>query len=312
MADAKKLNFALVGHNAPWWMLGEITKKALAHEGFEVELSRSNREEQVGRVARGEADFGVNGKHQLAWAYRGIAQYEGQPLSNLRAIASVDQPHWLAFAVTYETRLTAIEQIKSEEFPLRIFTPHSRYGGRVGSVAFIVDKVLDAYGFTLEDIERWGGKVWTSENGGDQALREGNFDAMTARAFAAYGPGPAGQFWQVATIRNNLRFLPITSDVLDKLCQRYDLHRGLMPKLLMRGVDEDVPTFYFPNTVIYTSAQTDEELAFTTAKGLDEHCECFLEGYVPFCYNPFRACQDTGAPLHPGAERYYRSRGYLK
>ena len=116
----------------------------------------------------------------------------------------------------------------------------------------------------------------------------------------------------VRSARNNLRFLPIASDVLDKLCQRYDLHRGLMPKLLMRGVDEDVPTFYFPNTVIYTSAQTDEELAFTTAKRLDEHCEYFLEKYVPFSYSPFRACRDTGAPLHPGAERYYRSRGYLK
>ena len=309
MANGKKLVFMILVRDSGWWTLGEITRQALAHDGFEVELSWAKREDRLELIAKGEADFGVNAGYEVAWAYRGIGIYDGQPISNLRAIASIGHPNWHAFAVTYETRLTAIEQIKERQFPLRIYTPHAAFGGRIGSGGFVTDRILEAYGFTLKDIERWGGKIITGEGGGNRALRECNFDAMVYRAYAGFGPG--GHRWQEASMFNNLRFLPIASEILDELGRKYGLRRGLMPRLLMRGVDEDVPTLYFPHFVIYSSIHLDDELAFMTAKSLDEHNEYFAERYIPFLYNPFRACQDTGAPLHPGAERYYRSRGYL-
>ena len=309
MANRTKLVFMILVRDSGWWTLGEITRQALAHEGFEVELSWATREERMERVANGEADFGVNAGYEVSWAHRGIGIYEGRAIPNLRAIASIGHPNWHAFAVTYESRLTAIEQIKERKFPLRIYTPHAGFGGRIGSGGFITDKILEAYGFTLEDIKRWGGKVLTGENEGNRSQRERNFDAMVYRAYAGFGPG--GHRWQEATILNNLRFLPIASHVLAEVGEKYGLRRGLMPRLLMRGVDEDVPTFYFPNFVIYSSIHMDEEIAFMTAKSLDEHNEYFAERYVPFLYNPFRVCRDTGAPLHPGAERYYRSRRYL-
>jgi hypothetical protein len=293
-----------------WWKLGEVTKQVMAHEGFDVELSWTVREERVGRVAKGEADYAVNADYEVAWAYNGVGPYEGTPLPDLRAIASIPHPNWHAFAVTYESRLSSIEEMKQKKFPLRIYSPHATFGGRIGSGGFITDKLFEAYGFSLADIESWGGKVWTSENGGNYVFREHNFDAMVYRAYPGYGP--VGKLWQEATILNNMRFLPIASNVLDQLEKKYGLHRGLMPQNLMRGVDKDVPTLYFPNFVIYTSRHMSEELAFVTAKSFDEHCNYFFETHLPFSYNPFLACKDTGAPLHPGAERYYRSRGYMK
>jgi TRAP-type uncharacterized transport system substrate-binding protein len=309
MVNKKKLTFMILVRDSGWWTLGEITRQALAHDGFDVELSWAKREERLDLIGNGKADFGVNAGYEVAWAYRGIGIYEGQPITNLRAIASIGHPNWHAVAVTYETRITAIEQIKERQFPLRIYTPHAAFGGRIGSGGFITDRIFEAYGFTLKDIERWGGKVITGEGGGGRALRECNFDAMTYRAYAGFGPG--GHRWQEATMFNNLRFLPVAPHLLSELCQKYGLRQGLMPRLLMRGVEENIPTLYFPNFVIYSSIHLDEELAFLTAKSLDEHNEYFAERYVPFLYNPFRVCQDTGAPLHPGAERYYRSRGYL-
>lgn len=305
----KKLVFMILVRDSGWWTLGEITRQALAHDGFDVELSWAKREERLELIANGKADFGVNAGYEVAWAYRGIGIYEGQPITNLRAIASIGHPNWHAVAVTYETRITAIEQIKERQFPLRIYTPHAAFGGRIGSGGFITDRILEAYGFTLKDIERWGGKILTGEGGGNRALRERDFDAMVYRAYAGFGPG--GHRWQEATTFNNLRFLPIASHVLSELCEKYGLRQGLMPRLLMRGVEQDIPTLYFPHFVIYSSIHLEDELAFLTAKSLDEHNEHFAERYIPFLYNPFRVCQDTGAPLHPGAERYYRSRGYL-
>src|SRR5262245_60291409 len=310
ISKSRKLTFTIGPPNAPIWMLSEVTKRALRHEGFEVELFSGSRTRQFDGIASGEIDFGVIQQHAVLWASRGIGHFQGRPVSSLRAIAYIDSPTWLAFGVTWETRLAAIEEIKDRKFPLRIVTSHETQAGGISNINFVIDRILEAYGFTLYDIKRWGGKQLTSQTDRSRVQRECNFDAMIGQAYAGYGP--VGKLWQEATILSNLRFLPIASNILDDLCAKYDLRRGLMPKLLMRGVDEDVPTFYFGGRVIYTSTHLDEEIAYITAKRLDEHYEYFLEAYMPFCYNPFRACRDTGAPLHPGAERYYRSRGYLK
>ncbi len=309
MANKKKLTFNALYRDSGWWVIGEILGKALAHEGFEVEITWATREQRMASVASGDADFGVNEENEVWWAFHGIGPFEGKAIPDLRAIASVAQPAWFAFAVTYETRLTAIEQIKERKFPLRIYTPHARMGGRISSMAYLTERVFEAYGFTLQDIERWGGKHWTGENDGNQALREHNFDAIIYRT---YHGGPAGKRWQEATILNNLRFLPFASNVLDELSKKYHLRRGFMPRLLMRGVEENVPTFYFPYKIMFTSKHMDEEIAFITAKSLDEHADYCLETHYPTSFNPVIACQDMGVPFHPGAERYYRSRGYMK
>ena len=157
----------------------------------------------------------------------------------------------MPFAVTYETRLTSIEQIKEQRFPLRIYTNHGRLPGIAGRIwfpAYLTDRLFEAYGFTLQDIERWGGKNWTSENGGNEALREHNFDAIITRAVSGYWP--VAVRWYYATMENNLRFLPIASKVLDELCKKYHCRRGFFPKYFYRGVEENVPTFYFPYMTI--------------------------------------------------------------
>jgi len=310
MSKGKKLTFMAGTRDSGWWVIGEIMRKALAHEGFEVEVTWDTREQRMASIASGDADFGVREEHEVRWAFHGRGLCEGRAAPDLRAIASFAQPSWMTFAVTYETRLTAIEQIKEQKFPLRIYTPHARMGGRIGSMAYLIDRIFKAYGFTLQDIERWGGKHWTAENGGNQAIREHNFDAIIYRAYPGYGP--AGKVWQEATMLNNLRFLSFASDVLDDLSKKYHLRRGFLPRLLMRGVEENMSTLYFPYKIMFTSRHMDEELAFITAKSLDEHPDYFLETHYPTSYNPFIACQDTGVPLHPGAERYYRSRGYIK
>jgi len=48
------------------------------------------------------------------------------------------------------------------------------------------------------------------------------------------------------------------------------------------------------------------------AKGLDEQHGLLKWAVVPFSYDPATVADGGGVPLHPGAERYYRERGYLK
>lgn len=313
MGKGKKLKFMALVPYSGWWVIGEIMRKALAHEGFEVEVmclpfTNAGYEQRRASVASGNADFGINPGDEMRWAFHGIGPYEGRAIPDLRIIASVAQPFWFVFAVTYETRLTAIEQIKEQKFPLRIYTFPAFSG--ISCQAFITGEIFKAYGFTPQDIESWGGKHWTIENGGDQAISEHNFDAILSRVYQGCG-GPMGKFWHDAAVLNNLRFLPMSSKALDELSKKYRLHQGFIPRFL-RGVEENVPTIYYPYSVIYTSRHLDEEVAFIAAKSLDEHPDCFLDAIMPTSYHPLIACRDTGVPFHPGAERYYRSRGYIK
>jgi TRAP transporter TAXI family solute receptor len=303
MDKGKKLKFLVFVPDSGWDTIGKVVRKVLGHEGIDVELVWTTGEDKNARLVRGEADFTV-AREDLSWAYHGSGPYQGQAMPNLRAIASIPEPNWLGFAVTHETRLTAIEQIRERKFPLRIPAHDAGRAGRRVSLGFEIDRIFEAYGFTIQDLERWGGGL----RGG--AIREGNFDAAVYRAYA--GSGPVGRMWQEVTNFNNMRFLPIKDDILDELGKKYGLRRGLMPKALFRGMEEDVPTFYSQGRVMYATTRMDEGLAFLIAKSLDEHSQYFLETHLPLSYNPRLACRDTFAPLHSGAERYYSSRGYMK
>jgi uncharacterized protein len=303
------LTFALVVRNAPWWNLGIITQKVMGSLGYEVELSQSKSEDhQIDRVAGGEADIGVNADFMLPWTLNGTGYYRRRATPNLRAIVFVDQPMWLGFAVTQETRLTSFEQIRERRFPLRLYT----YRGSevTGSMAFAISEVLRAYDITLEQIEEWGGHIWTDTNGGKDAVREGNFDAFFKHAYPAYGP--VGSAWQQASIRHNLRFLPVRKEILSALATKHGLQSGLLPNTLLRGADEDVPTLFFKGHTIYVTEKFDERLAYAMAEAFHKQSDLFLTRYVTFGYNPFVACRDVAIPLHPGAERFYRENGYLR
>jgi TRAP transporter TAXI family solute receptor len=308
MTRKTALSFALVIPNAPWWNLGIVTKQIMKTHGYDVELSQSKSEDlQIKRVADGDADIGVNTEYMALWSFNGTGHYKGQPKPNLRAIAYIAEPCWFGFAVTRETRITSFEQMLKMRFPLRLYT----YRGDeiTGSTAFVIREVLRGYDITLEQIEEWGGHIWTDLNGGKEAVRDGNFDAFFKHAYPAYGP--VGMMWQQASIRSNLRFLPVRDDILADLTARHGLSRGLLPNTLMRGADTDVPTVHIKGHIIYVTDKFDEKLAYLMAKAYCEQSDVFMSRYVRFGYNPLTACNDVTIPLHPGAERFYREAGFL-
>lgn len=308
-SEKKYLNFALVVKNAPWWNVGVITQQCLAGRGYEVELTQSKSEDhQLERVAGGDAHIGIVGDYMAGWALTGTGHYNGRMMPNLRAIAFIGQPQWFGFAVRQETRLRSMEEIREQKFPLRLYT----YRGSeiTGGVAFVYEEVLRAYDMSFEKIEEWGGRIWTDLNGGQEAVREGDFDAFFKHAYASYGP--VGRRWQEATIHYNMRFLPLREDVMADMAARHGMRPGTMPDTLMRGVDREVRTLYLKGHVVYVAESMDDDLAYLIAQSYHEHADLFALRYVHFGYNPFMACRDVTIPLHPGAERFYRKEGFLK
>lgn len=227
----------------------------------------------------------------------------------LRAIANFPHNDRMVFAVRKETGITSFRDLAAKKFPLRVSTPlrETNHSG-----AWCAEKVMNAYGFGFDDIERWGGEVLRDRprmlSGAGAPVSE-EFDAVFDEAIMTLR-------WKKLTEQNDLRFLPVDDDVMARFTQR-GWKRGTLAKGLFRGLDEDVPTLDFSGWLMYCAAALPDDFAYWVVMAIDEQKEAIqrsmdrpgsgLTGKIEIR----NLCRDLPVPLHPGAERYYREKGYL-
>ncbi|MBV9581848.1 MAG: hypothetical protein JO057_24975, partial [Chloroflexi bacterium] len=296
-----------VGSGTPWRTLGEITAQALAPLGHHVSIDgRVFGINNPRMIADGAVDFGGGFAQRVQWAYAGIHDYaQDPPRGNLRILAAIEFPSWLGVAVRWETGLTHLAQIRERQMPVRV---------RGGTDA--ASRLIWAHdGLSRQQIEGWGGRFPSPpaprgypQEGADRSVRGGDFDVIMDNVYAAYTP--EAQHWLEASILFNLRFLPLEPELIQTICTQLGGTPGALPIRLLRGVTEAVPTVQRPPQVIYARADLPADFAYVVAEALDAHRGLFRLTHMPLSYDPHTVAQDTGVPLHPGAERYYRAMGY--
>jgi TRAP-type uncharacterized transport system substrate-binding protein len=246
----------------------------------------------------------VNPSVVLTLAYRGTGPYpKPQPV---RAISVIPSRDWLGFAVTEASGLTSLSDVKAQRFPLRV----SVRAQRDHSVHLVVDQVLKVYGFSLSDLEEWGGKVIYDEGLPADPERfgrvaAGQVDAIFDEAVTRFIP---------LAMQQKMRFLPIEEPERGKLAAM-GLRIEAMPRSIFPMLPADVPAVDFSGFPVFTHADTPESLVYDFSKALDAR-----KAQIPYQQpGPLPTevmCKDTpegplDVPLHPGAERYWKEAGYL-
>jgi TRAP transporter TAXI family solute receptor len=297
------------GSGTPWRTLGEIAAQALAGAGYEVEIDgRAWGVANPRLIADGQMDFGGGFASRVRWAFEGVHDYAGDPpRSNLRILAAIEHPSWLAVAVRWESGITELSRIRERQLPVRV-----RGGGDAAG-----RMILEHYGLSRSQIESWGGRfpprpapAGYPRIDEDRSMRDGDFDVIIDTLYAANTP--EARHWIEASVLFNLRFLPLPSVVIERICKEVGGVPGAIPNRLVRGITEPVPTVQRPPQVIYAREDMPEDLAYTIARALDESRHLFRLTHIPFSYDPRTASADVGVPLHPGAARYYRASGSLR
>lgn len=257
-------------------------------------------------VARREADLGIiNPGGPLTMAYRGKGPFrEPVPVRAITVIPSVD---WLGFAVRESSGLASLADVKSREYPLRV----SLRSQRDHSVHLYTDEVLKAYGFSVADIEAWGGHVTydygTPMDGPRIAmLRAGEVDAIFDEAVTRFIP-PA--------VELGMRFLPLEEPILKQM-EDLGFRRGTMSRKQFPMLPADVPALDFSGWPLFTRADVPEDFIYNFCRALDAR-KARVAWQQPGPLPLDTMCRDTpegplDVPLHPGAERYWREVGYLK
>jgi TRAP-type uncharacterized transport system substrate-binding protein len=91
---------------------------------------------------------------------------------------------------------------------------------------------------------------------------------------------------------------------------------GIVPKSFFKRMKNNVPTIDFSGWPMVVRADMPNDVAYALCEALELRCKTIpTDNFRPLkiaqlCANDAEAPFDV--PLHPGAKRFYRERGYLK
>jgi TRAP-type uncharacterized transport system substrate-binding protein len=260
----------------------------------------------IDAVASGAAQFAIcNPGGILAMALKGAGPWK-EPVP-VRAITVFPQFDQMGLAVTAGCGISSLAEIRDRRYPLRI----SLRGQRDHSTHMVTEMILAAAGFSLADVESWGGQLRYD----DEVPRRGGRLDLVARGEVDAIFDEALPVWANDALKLNMRFLPVPEPELRKLeamgLGRNPITRGEYPDL-----PEDVPAIDFSGWPVFTLASTPDSTvtAFCAALEARKARIPWFGGEGPMPLD--RMVQNTPEapvtiPFHPAAERFWRDRGYL-
>ena len=253
-------------------------------------------------IVNGELEIAlINPSGCLTQAYRGKGAF-AEPLP-VRSLASY--PSWDRFTVALHpsTGITSIAQIKERRYPLRLSIRESP----THSTRFLVDQILEADGFSLADIESWGGSLQLIGSPRDprriKALADGELDAIFDEGVNT---------WLPQALEAGLRPLALEEETLRHL-EAIGWRRAVIPAGRYASLDEDHTCVDFSGWLLYTRAALPDETAYRACAALHARADV-----IPWDTRAYTGIDQIGrdtdvtpldVPLHPGAEQWYREQG---
>jgi TRAP transporter TAXI family solute receptor len=289
-----------------WFVMGgvmaDIFKKSLPPGSTVDALPKSGGIGNPKLLDLKKADLGFAFPITANWAWNGVYRYD-KKIRNIRAIAGGLDSYWVLGAVKADKGINSWADMKSGKKDLRICTQSK------GSLSeFAARQVLEAYGISYQDLKGWGGDILMK--GFKEmvpALKEGAIDGFLMMAT------PFHPTWTEAAISRPLKFLPMEDAVLGKLKQKYGYTSSVVPAGMFKGLEKDVVTIGFP-TCLLVREDISPEVVYTLVKAIVENKEKIQSAYKSFkAFDPKTAWKPEklgGVPLHPGAEKYYKERGW--
>lgn len=247
-----------------------------------------------------EAAF-VNPSALLTQAYRGVGLFK-TPLP-VRIIASY--PSWDRFvlAVHPRTGIRSLRDLKDKKHPLRVSVREDP----THSTIVLIDQIFALHGFTLQDIEAWGGQLITCGGPSDgrrlEPLARGELDAVFDEGIMV---------WLAEALAAGLvpiELDPAEFEALGKLGWR----RVALPKARFPQLQRDVDTVDFSGWPIYASASLPDQVAYDICAAVAAR-----EAEIPWekrsggdARHMVTETESTpmDVPLHPGSARWLREHG---
>jgi TRAP-type uncharacterized transport system substrate-binding protein len=290
---------------APNWFQAKVILRSAAG-ARPVTLFAVSSAEGIFAVANREADLAIiNPACMLSVAVKGNGIFkEPLPLRAVTVIPSWDQ---FVFAVRPETGIERFEDIAAKKPKLRIMMR----GALDHTLHHMFDDVAAAAGFSRADIAAWGGEV----------LKKGSVPWPHSPTFKALVSGEvdalfdeAAHSWLPQALEAGMRILSLSEATVQKL-ETMGYRRAVLPRSAYPKLPADVLSIDFSGWTVFVRDDADDKIVEQICAGLEAR-KTRIPWEEPGDLPVERMAKegiDTPqcVKLHPAAERYWRSRGYL-
>jgi hypothetical protein len=248
----------------------------------------------INSIKAGDMDMGVAQSDWQFHAYNGTAKFEGDKFDKLRAVFSVHGEPFTVIARD-DAGIASFDDLKGKR--VNVGNPGS--GQRA-----TMEVVLDAVGWTMDDFAL-ASELKPAEQAA--ALGDNKVDAII------YTVGHPNGSIQEATTTVDAHIVPVAGPAIDKLVAENPYYAtATVPGGMYKGTDSDVSTFGVKATFV-TSADVDDDVVYQVVKAVFDNFDRF-KGLHPAFANLTEKEMISGglsAPLHPGAVKYYKERGWM-
>lgn len=245
-------------------------------------------------IRQGELDFGVVQSDVQAAGLNGTGAFaDDGPYPDLRALFSV-HPEPMHVMARADSGITDVDSMKGKK--VNIANPGS--GTRV-----LAETLMKYYGISAGDFAL-AAELKSSEQ--SAALCDGKIDATIWAAGLPNGSS------QEATSSCDVRIIPLEGAAIDKLLAENSAYAAAtIPGGMYPGNPDDIPS-WGPKATFVTSADTPDEVVYAVVSAVFDNFEDFKKLHPAFARLKESEMIKDGltAPLHPGAEKYYKERGW--
>ena len=248
----------------------------------------------IAQISLGELDFGVA---QSDWQYHSYNKSKPDkvtPYEKLRAVFSV-HPEPYQIIVAKDSGIKSWADLMGQRF--NIGNPGS---GQRGTT----EVLMEAYGTEIGDFKLATELTSTEQT---KALCDGKIDAV------GYTVGVPNSGVALATDGCDAKIINLNTDVEKKLVDDNPFYAfATIPKGTYKTTDSDVMTFGVMATFV-TSADVPDDVVYEVTRAVFENLDQFREMHAAFKnLDPASMIKDgLSAPLHPGAVKYYKEKGWM-
>ena len=294
--SAEFINILTGGTSGVYYPLGvalsQIYSKAIPGSKTAVQATKASAENlNLLQAGRGEVAISLGDSLSDAWKGKEEASFK-VPLTKLRTMAAL-YPNYIHFVATAESGIKSFDDIKGKRISV---------GAPKSGTELNVREILKAAGISYKDFAK---VEYLSYAESVELMKNRQLDVTLLSS----GLGVAA-LRDLATSQKVV-FLTIPASIVTKINDPA-FQVGVIPAKTYEGQDADVSTISVQNYLV-THSGVSTETVYTMTKSMFENLDQMIAAHAAAkAIKRENAAKAPPAPLHPGAEKYYREIGLLK
>ena len=293
---AEFINILTGGTSGVYYPLGvalsQIYGKAIPGSKTSVQATKASAENlNLLQAGRGEAAISLGDSLSDAWKGNEEAGFKS-PLKKLRTIATL-YPNYIHFVATADSGIKSLADIKGKRISV---------GAPKSGTELNVREILKAAGISYKDFSK---VEYLSYAESVELMKNKQLDVTLLSS----GLGVAAL--RDLAVSQKVNFLTIPAEIVAKINDPAFLV-GVIPAKTYEGQNSDVTTVSVFNYLV-THEGVSTDTVYTMTKSMFENLDQMSAAHsAAKAIKKENAAKTPPAPLHPGAEKYYREIGLIK